>query len=134
MSWAKCPACRCITWDAAGHAQREAALAAALESLGLPTPDPVSGGPNWPGLPVPPLPTVDPDDATRAGTIRERADEARAQITNQALPALDAYLAVTPYRLPTVGEYRALVLTVRALAVAVRALIRLAVRALDATD
>lgn len=132
--WARCPACGCVTWDAVRHAARERALADALASLALPvtesTPDE-----RWPDDQPVPGPGVMPvHDAARAATLRERADMARDAITDTALPALDEFLAVRPTRLPTAGEYRALVTIVRGLAVAVRGLIRLATRALDSTD
>ena len=133
--WARCPACGCVTWDAARHAARERALAAALASLALPvaesTPDD-----RWPDdTPVPGPGVVPVDDATRAATLRKRADAAREAITADAMPALDAYLAIpTPTQAQALAQVRALTQIVRGLAVAVRTLIRLAARRLDSTE
>ena len=133
--WARCPACGCVTWDAARHAARERALARALASLALPvteaTPDDY-----WPDdVPVPTPGDIPDVDAARAVTLRGKADAARQAITTSALPALDAYLALaTPTTAQALAQVRTLTTIVRGLALAVRALIRLTTRTLDSTD
>ena len=130
MRWSECPSCSAVIVDAARHGARCSGGAAWVAHLAaLTPPDAVTGG-RWDGAPVAPMPPL--LGAATVDSVRAQAALARAQITEQAIPALDAYLAITaPTTAQALAQVRVLTTVVRGLAVAVRALIRLATRHLE---
>ena len=118
--------------DLAAHALWHARLEVAIPTVAAPvtTTDPTTG------LPVAALvPPAEVEEESRAVALRAQAAAAIDRITTDALPALDAYLDLaSPTQAQVVAQVRTLTRIVRGLALAVRALIRLVVRALDAVD
>lgn len=118
--------------DLAVHALWHARLEVAVPTVAAPvtTTDPTTG------VPVAAvMPAAEVEDESRAATLRAQAEAAIGRITGEAIPALDAYLAIaTPDAGQVRDQVRTLTRIVRGLALAVRALIRLVIRALDAVD
>lgn len=120
--------CGAVVGDAAAHAAWHASLALAAPGMAAPVTT------HHPGT-CEPTPVAAAPSAQAVERLRARADAALAAINSDALPALDAYLAISsPTQAQALTQVRTLTTIVRALSVAARALIRLVIHRLDSTD